>query len=59
VSSKTGVRVIEANVTESDRRRSAVLNIAPNFYSIVSTKLDHCIEITDNILRQIISSIEQ
>lgn len=56
VSTKKGIRVIESNVTESDRRRSLVVNIAPNYYSIVSTKIDHCLEISDKILKQILIS---
>ena len=50
VSTKTGIRVIEANVRDSDRRRSLVRILAPNLFSIESTKLDHCIKVTEQLL---------
>lgn len=53
VSTKTGIRVIESNVRDSDRRRSLVRILAPNLFSIESTKLDHCIKVTE----QLVSSI--
>ena len=53
VSTKTGIRVIESNVTDTDKRQSSVKTIALGLYSIGSTKLDHCIEISEQVLRLI------
>ena len=53
VSTKTGIRVIESNVTDTDKRQSSVKIIALGFYSIGSTKLDHCIEISEQLLKLI------
>jgi hypothetical protein len=53
VSAKTGIRVIESNVTDTDKRQSSVKIIALGLYSIGSTKLDHCIEISEQLLKLI------
>jgi hypothetical protein len=58
ISTKTGIRVIESNVSDTDRRQSMVKSIAPGLYSIVSTKLDHCIEISAHLLKLVKESLK-
>lgn len=53
VSSTTGIRCIEANVRATDRRVSEVIQNDRNFFKIVSTKIDHCVLTTAEILKNI------
>jgi len=54
VSSTTGIRCIEANVRDTDRRISEVIQSDKNFFRIVSTKIDHCVLTTAEILKNIL-----
>lgn len=47
----TGVRTIESNVAQTDRRRSALEILGENFYSIISTKIDHSPKISKDICK--------
>jgi hypothetical protein len=53
ISSTTGIRCIEANVPNTDRRVSEVIQSDKNFFKIVSTKIDHCVLTTADILQRI------
>ena len=53
ISTKTGIRSIEANVQATDRRTSQVFEIEKNFFKINSTKIDHCVQTTEQILHLI------
>lgn len=37
-----GKRAIEANVRQSDRRQTTILELGPSLYSVASGKIDHC-----------------
>jgi hypothetical protein len=54
VSSTTGIRCIEANVRDTDRRISEVIQSDKNFFRMVSTKIDHCVLTTAEILKNIL-----
>lgn len=45
----TGIRTIESNVTQTDRRWSALEILEESFYSITSTKIDHSPKISRHI----------
>ena len=55
VSSITGIRCIEANVRDTDRRVSSVTQSDKNFFKIVSTKIDHCVLTTAEIVKNIVN----
>ena len=53
ISKTTGIRTIESNVKESDRRISSAEEKAPGFITIASTKIDHSPEISDIVCKKI------
>jgi hypothetical protein len=53
ISKTTGIRTIESNVKESDRRISSVEEKAPGLITITSTKIDHSPEISDIVCKKI------
>ena len=44
-----GLRSIEANVSDTDRRISGVSQIAPGFIDVSSGKIDHCVELANTV----------
>ena len=53
LSSVTGIRIIESNVTQSDRRLSFIEVLGEGFFSIISTKIDHSPGITTELCKKI------
>lgn len=53
----TTVRSIQPNVQVTDRRVSTVQEPAENYFTVWSGKIDHCIEIAENILLRINSKV--
>lgn len=49
------VRAVQSNVKSTDRRVSQVIEIAPGFFDIHSTKIDHVVEVSEYILKQLAS----
>ena len=47
------VRSIQPNVSSTDKRTSQVREIAEGFYDVWSGKIDHCVEVSQEILRRI------
>ena len=48
-----GLRSIEGNVSDTDRRISGVSQIAPGFVDVSSGKIDHCVELARNVEKQL------
>jgi hypothetical protein len=53
VSRTTGIRTIESNVKETDRRISSVEEKALGLFTITSTKIDHSPEISEIVCKRI------
>lgn len=49
----TGIRCIEANVRDTDQRRSLVSQCGIKYFKIISTKIDHCVLITSEVLQKL------
>ena len=44
------VRSIQPNVSDTDRRTSSIVSISDNFYDVWSGKIDHCVDLSRQML---------
>jgi len=47
------IRSIDPNVKKTDRRTSSISETAPNFYDVWSGKIDHCVDISKDLAKEI------
>ena len=50
VSKMQAIRAIQPNMEKTDRRTSSIRKLGENYYEIWSGKIDHCIDIADELL---------
>jgi hypothetical protein len=50
ISTMEAIRAIQPNMEKTDQRTSSVIQLGENFYELWSGKIDHCIDIADEIL---------
>lgn len=49
----SGVRTIKPSYKESDKRVSSIIEIDNGFFDVVSGKIDHCVEISERLLKML------
>ena len=54
VGTRNAIRSVQSGVTKTDRRVTQVLEIAPKFYDVKSTKIDHVIEVGQVLISEIL-----